>query len=83
MNFTTILLFIGFVILLFLFLYFFLKPSPTGVYHCLCQVPEYGEKEVIVTVQVQGETWGAKILQPTNLTLNIFGYSVPCSCKTP
>ncbi|MFQ6120729.1 MAG: hypothetical protein ACE5KE_12710 [Methanosarcinales archaeon] len=64
------------------FLLLMFKPSSVGVYHCVCDVPGYGEKEAIVTVQVEGENWGAKVIYPTNITLNIFGYSVPCSCKT-
>jgi len=66
----------------YLFLIVALRPSPTGIYHCNCDVPGYGKKEAIVTVQISGETWGAKVLQPTEITLNIFNYSVPCECKT-
>jgi len=58
------------------------KPSPVGVYHCVCDIPEYGVKEALVTVQIEGETWGAQILQPTEINLNIFNHSVPCSCRT-
>jgi len=64
------------------FLILMFRPSPVGVYHCVCDVPSYGEKEAIVTVQIEGETWGAKVLQPTEINLNIFNYSVPCSCRT-
>lgn len=66
----------------YLFLVVYLRPSPTGIYHCACDVPGYGKKEAIVTVQIEGENWGAKVLRPTEINLNIFGYSVPCECKT-
>ena len=61
----------------YFFLIFAFKPSPVGVYHCTCNVPGYGQKEATVTVQIEGETWGARVLQPTEITLNIFGNSVP------
>ncbi|MGC8812126.1 MAG: hypothetical protein ACP5O8_00875 [Candidatus Aenigmatarchaeota archaeon] len=57
------------------------KPS-VGVFHCLCSVPNYGEKEVLVTVQVVGENWGASVLKPTNISLNIFGNSISCDCES-
>lgn len=57
-------------------------PSPVGVYNCVCDIPEFGVKEALVTVQIEGETWGASVLQPTEINLNIFNYSVPCSCRT-
>ena len=66
--------------------YFFVsysfKPSPTGIFHCICDIPGYGEKEAIVTVQIQGENWGASALKPTEISLNVFGYIVPCECET-
>lgn len=65
----------------YLFLSVSFKPSPIGVYHCTCEVPGYGKKEAIVTVQISGEDWGAKVVQPTEINLNIFNYSVPCECK--
>lgn len=58
------------------------RPSPVGVYHCVCDIPEFGVKEALITVQIEGETWGAQILQPTEINLNIFNHSVPCSCRT-
>lgn len=66
----------------YLLLSIYLRQAPTGVYHCTCDIPQYGKKEATVTVQIEGENWGAKVLQPTEMTLNIFGYSVPCECKT-
>ena len=65
-----------------IFLLFWRQSAPTGVFKCECEVPEYGKKEVLVTVQIKGEEWPAKVLYPTNITLNILGYSVPCVCKT-
>jgi len=64
-------------------IYYFIqqfKPSSIGVYHCICEIPEFGKKEVVITVQVIGEKWSGKILGSTNVTLNILGYYVPCSC---
>ncbi len=70
-----------FAIILILFI-FWRQSSPTGIFHCECEVPEYGKKEVLITVQVKGEEWPARYLYPTNITLNIMGYSVPCICKS-
>jgi len=71
-----------FAVIIAFFYFFSFKPSPTGVYHCVCNVPGYGEKEALITIQISGEDWGARILYPTNITLNVFGNSVPCSCRT-
>lgn len=85
MGFFTYLFLAGLIIIVVLIGYFAIqsvKNSPIGVYHCFCDVPGYGEKEALVTIQVVGESWGIKVLYPTNISLNIFGYSVPCSCES-
>lgn len=79
------LLFLFMFILLFITIFFFFfwkQSSPTGVFLCECDVPHYGKKEVLITVQIKGEEWAAKSLYPTNISLNILGYSVLCTCKS-
>lgn len=79
------LLFLFIIILVFItifFLFFWKQTSPTGVFKCECEIPEYGKREILITVQIKGEEWAAKSLYPTNITLNILGYSVPCVCKS-
>lgn len=79
--FLIVLALIFFVIFIFLIISQTFKPS-VGVFHCFCSVPNYGEKEVLVTIQVVGENWGASVLKPTNISLSIFENSVSCRCES-
>ncbi len=81
MKYLIVLLLVIILILIFYIISQTFKPS-VGVFHCYCSIPEYGEKEVLVTLQVVGETWGASILKPTNISIKIFENSVSCNCES-
>ena len=83
MNYFLVFLLVAFVLVILIFFIISQTFKPTvGAFHCFCSVPNYGEKEVLVTVQVVGENWGASVLKPTNISLNIFGNSVSCNCES-
>ncbi|HIJ98810.1 TPA: hypothetical protein H1005_02610, partial [archaeon] len=56
------------------------KKEVVNRFTCSCEIPELGNKKV--TVIVQGDDLPSGVIAPTNLTLNVYNYSVPCSCET-
>ncbi len=56
------------------------KKEIVNRFTCSCEIPELGNKEI--TVIVQGKDLPSGVIAPTNLTLNVYNYSVPCTCET-